>query len=66
MAAKKKNRNLLEDPRYADFVERYHADPLRFAVEVTGFVPSADQESLFEAITPESAKVSVVSGTIRR
>lgn len=63
MAAKKKNRNLLEDPRYADFVERYHADPLRFAVEVTGFIPSADQESLFEAITPESAKVSVVSGT---
>ncbi|MDR2787126.1 MAG: DEAD/DEAH box helicase family protein [Candidatus Accumulibacter sp.] len=60
---KKKNRNLLEDPRYADFVERYHADPLRFAVEVTGSIPSADQESLFQAITPENARVSVVSGT---
>jgi len=63
MTRRKKNRKLLEDPRYAGFVERYHADPLRFAVEVTGFIPSADQESLFEAITPENAKVSVVSGT---
>ncbi|WP_238512740.1 hypothetical protein [Pandoraea apista] len=63
MAAKKRNRNLLEDPRYAEFVERYHADPLRFAVEVTGFMPSADQMDLFQAITPENAKVSVVSGT---
>jgi hypothetical protein len=59
----RKNRNLLEDPRYKDFVERYHADPLRFAVEVTGFIPSADQMALFHAITPENAKVSVVSGT---
>lgn len=63
MASRKKNRNLLEDPRYAEFVERYHADPLRFAVEVTGFMPSADQEDLFRSITPENAKVSVVSGT---
>lgn len=63
MAQPKKNRNLLADPRYADFVERYHADPLRFAVEVTGFSPSADQEDLFYAITPATAKVSVVSGT---
>lgn len=63
MAQQKKNRNLLADPRFADFVERYHADPLRFAVEVTGFSPSADQEDLFIAITPENAKVSVVSGT---
>lgn len=59
----KKNRNLLNDPRYAEFVERYHADPLRFAVEVTGFSPSADQGDLFLAITPQTAKVSVVSGT---
>lgn len=59
----KKNRNILEDPRYAEFVERYHADPLRFAVEVTGFTPSADQMDLFGEITPENAKVSVVSGT---
>ncbi|MBL8474404.1 MAG: DEAD/DEAH box helicase family protein [Rhodocyclaceae bacterium] len=63
MAARRKNRNLLEDPRYAAFVERYHADPLRFAVEVTGFVPSADQEALFHALEPANAKVSVVSGT---
>lgn len=63
MAARKKNRNLLEDPRYRTFVESYHADPMRFAVEVTGFIPSADQEDLFHAITPANAKASVVSGT---
>lgn len=60
---KRRNRNLLEDPRYQSFVERYHADPLLFAVEVTGFIPSADQEALFTALAPDSAKVSVVSGT---
>jgi len=61
--ARKKKLSILEDPRYEAFVERYHADPLRFAVEVAGFVPSADQEELFTAITPANAKVSVVSGT---
>lgn len=63
MARRRKNRNLLEDSRYRDFVERYHADPLRFAVEVTGFLPSEDQEALFQGITEPNAKVSVVSGT---
>lgn len=56
-------RSILSDPRYPDFVERYHADPLRFAVEVTGFQPSDDQADVFTAIVAESAKVTVVSGT---
>lgn len=55
--------NILSDPRYADFVERYHADPLRFAVEVCGLIPSPDQEDLFNEMADETAKVSVVSGT---
>lgn len=55
--------SIFSDVRFEDFVERYHADPLRFAVEVTNFSPSSDQEDLFYAITPETAKVSVVSGT---
>lgn len=63
MGRQRKNKNLLEDPRYAEFVERYHASPLRFAVEVTGFIPSGDQQDLFRAITTANAKVSVVSGT---
>ncbi|MXS82375.1 DEAD/DEAH box helicase family protein [Nitrosomonas oligotropha] len=54
---------IFNDPRYPDFVERYHADPLRFAVEVCGLVPSEDQEELFNEIAPANAKVSVVSGT---
>lgn len=58
-----KNRNIIEDPRYGEFVERYHADPLKFAVEVTGFIPSGDQEDLFREIGGANAKVSVVSGT---
>lgn len=54
---------LLEDPRYTDFVKRYQKDPLRFATEVCGFIPSADQLDLFRAIAAPKAKVSVVSGT---
>lgn len=60
---KSKYPDITQDPRYEDFVARFHADPLRFAVEVTGFAPSGDQEDLFFAITPMDAKVSVVSGT---
>ena len=55
--------NILADPRYPAFVERYCADPLRFAVEVCGIVPSEDQIDLLTALTPPTAKVSVVSGT---
>lgn len=56
-------KNLLSDPRYADFVARYHADPLRFAVEVCDMSPSEDQEGLLIEISDPVAKVSVVSGT---
>lgn len=55
--------SILLDPRYPEFVERYVANPERFAVEVCGFQPSDDQSLLFEAIQPMTAKVSVVSGT---
>lgn len=44
-----KNRNLLKGTRYGDSGKRYHVDPQRFAVEVTGFTPSADQQNLFSA-----------------
>ena len=56
-------KDILQDPRYPDFVARYHADPLRFAVEATGFIPSADQARLFRGIASPRALVSVVSGT---
>ncbi len=58
-----KRTTLLDDPRYPEFVERYSGDPLRFAVEVAGLIPSEDQINLFEAIRPPDAKASVVSGT---
>ena len=45
------------------FVDRYHADPLKFAIECTGFIPSGDQIDLFQAMRCENARVSVVSGT---
>lgn len=61
--AAKKSITILEDPRYIDFVKRYSEDPLRFAVECTGFEPSNDQLQLFKAIVGHNAKVSVVSGT---
>ena len=62
MAAAKKGL-IFSDPRYEGFVDRYHADPLRFAVEVTGLVPSQDQTDLLLEISVKNAKVSVVSGT---
>ena len=55
--------DITQDPRYRDFVLKFHGDPMRFAVEVTGFRPSLDQEDLFLEIAPLAAKVSVVSGT---
>lgn len=58
-----KKGTILDDPRYPEFVARYQGDPLRFAVEVTGFIPSEDQIGLFNAIKPINARVSVVSGT---
>lgn len=57
------SKSIFDDPRYEVFVERYHADPLRFAVEATNFSPSGDQEELFYSIVPPASKVSVVSGT---
>ena len=54
---------LLDDPRYEAFWTRYHADPLRFAVEVCRMAPSQDQEDLLIAMSAPEAKVSVVSGT---
>lgn len=54
---------IFDDPRYPAFVARYHADPLRFAVEVCGMTPSEDQENLLIAISNPTARVSVVSGT---
>ena len=56
-------KTIFDDPRYPDFVSEFHADPLRFAVVVCGFSPSKDQEDLFWAVVPPTAKVSVVSGT---
>ena len=55
--------DILADPRFPDFVERYHADPERFAIEVCGMAPSEDQTRLFDTMLDPRAKVSIVSGT---
>ncbi len=55
--------SIFDDPRYPAFVERYHADPLRFAVEVCDVQPSEDQTMLYMGMAPQDAKTSVVSGT---
>lgn len=54
---------IFQDPRYAAFVERYHADPFLFVMEVCGVLPSPDQEDLLNSLIEPTAKVSVVSGT---
>lgn len=61
--AKSSYSSILDDPRYRDFVNEFHADPLRFAIEVTRLSPSEDQAKLLNAMRPDNARVSVVSGT---
>jgi len=63
MAIRKPKRTIFDDPRYEQFVDRYQCDPMRFAVEVCNADLSYDQQCLFQAIVPPTAKVSVVSGT---
>lgn len=54
---------ILADPRYKAFIEEFACDPLAFAEQVCGLHPSEDQAELFRAIEPDTARVSVVSGT---
>lgn len=63
MARRKSRISILADERYVAFVNRYRNEPLGFAMEVCGLNPSADQQDLFNALKPATAKVSVVSGT---
>lgn len=56
-------RIIFADPRYNDFLERYHADPYLFCVEVCMMIPSEDQKALLDAVAPPTARVSVASGT---
>jgi len=53
---------LPQDPRWLLFVQRYAADPARFAVEVQGLLPSQQQLALFAGIAPSQARLSVASG----
>ncbi|TDR30669.1 hypothetical protein [Hydromonas duriensis] len=55
--------NLLNDPRYERFVDLFQNDPLAFVMGVCTSLVSDDQRELLEAIKPNTAKVSVVSGT---
>jgi hypothetical protein len=60
---KRRKATLLDDARYDGFVERYAPDPLRFAVEVCGLIPSDDQVALLNGLIDPTAKISVASGT---
>lgn len=51
-----------DDPRYPAFIERYAGDCYRFAVEVVGITPSAQQKQMMDAISHPGARVSVSSG----
>lgn len=53
---------LNEDPRYPDFVERYAGSLYRFAVEVIGVTPSAQQKTMMDLLSEPGSRVSVSSG----
>jgi len=51
-----------EDPRWIPFCERYAGNLERFAVEVQGVIPSAQQCELFASVSPSRSRTSVASG----
>jgi len=53
---------LPDDPRYAEFAERYAFDLVRFAVEVVGLILTPQQIELMEATQYPGCRVSVASG----
>lgn len=53
---------LWQDARYIPFVNRYAFDLLRFAVEVVGMVPTAQQIELLNAVAPAGSRTTVRSG----
>lgn len=57
-----RQRLLVEDPRWAGFVERYAFDLNRFAVEVVGMDPTHQQIELNDALSPPGSRVSISSG----
>jgi hypothetical protein len=60
MASRQKS--LLSDARYKDFVDRYSFDPVRFAVEVCCLIPTYQQIELLESVKPGGSRTSVSSG----
>lgn len=54
--------NLLSDPRYVPFVQRYAFDLVRFFVEVTGSVPTHQQIELLTSVAPAGSRTTVRSG----
>ena len=55
--------SLINDPRYLLFLEHFQFNPVAFVEVVCGNILSDDQRELLEAIKPDTARVSVVSGT---
>ncbi|MCK9394209.1 MAG: hypothetical protein M0Q44_01295 [Methylobacter sp.] len=53
---------LPEDPRWLPFCERYAGSLERFAIEVQGVSPSAQQIELFGSVSPSRSRTSVASG----
>lgn len=53
---------LPEDPRWAPFCERYAGNAERFAIEVQGVLPSAQQVELFGCVSASRSRTSVASG----
>lgn len=53
---------LLDDPRYMPFVERYALDLPRFAIEVCGVAPTDQQMEFFDSVQRVGSRTSVASG----
>lgn len=61
-SGKRRNRSILNDPRYLDFVKRYRYDWTRFAVEAVRKEPTHQQRQVLESVEKPSSRTSVSSG----
>lgn len=57
-----KVRNILADPRYGEFCERYYDDCLGYVLDHCRYTPTWQQVDVLEAISQPGARVSISSG----
>lgn len=59
---KPRKRRIVDDPRWVPFIRRYAFDLTRFSIEVCGMIPTPDQKTMFDSVSPPGSRTTVRSG----